>query len=364
MKTAPRTRRILHLDLDPFFVSVERSRDPGLRGRPVVVGGLEDGTGMVAAASAEARVRGVRPGQAIRIAQRICPDAVFRPGDLEAYARVSDEVTSLLLAASRRVERPSSDEAYVDLTRETPTAPHPVSAAEAIKDDIQRRLGLDASLGLASSRLGARIASAGARPRGLLVVLPGYEHSFVGRQPVSLLPDLPAHLEKALVEAGVDTIGQVAAADPAVLTGVVGAAVAARLQRAATAEDEEPVPVAAPPLWVQEETTVRDRRADQEGLREMIATLARRGVRRLRPFSLAAGTLSIEVRKPEGVLRRVESFEPGIADEETAAAVAASLCDPLLSEAGAVRSLQVRLSRLAGKHGQVPLFPEASGSRG
>src|SRR6185436_18807829 len=101
----PQPRRILHVDLDPFFVSVERSLDASLRARPLIVGaGPDAASGLVAAASAEARARGVVPGQSLGTARRLCPDAVFRPGDLEAYARVSEDVTSVLLRASRRVE--------------------------------------------------------------------------------------------------------------------------------------------------------------------------------------------------------------------------------------------------------------------
>lgn len=191
MKTAVRKRHILHVDLDPFFVSVERSLDPSLRGRPVIVGGDAASEGVVAAASKEALALGVHAGQSLLDAHRLCPTGMFRSGDLEAYARASEDVTAILLSASRRVERPSADEAYVDLTPDTPEAPHPVSAAERIKEELQRRLRLDASLGLAGTRLAARVASRGARPRGLLVVLPGYEAHFVARQPLSVLTELP-----------------------------------------------------------------------------------------------------------------------------------------------------------------------------
>src|SRR5262245_51604304 len=128
---AARRRSILHLDLQPFFVSVERALDPGLRDSPVVIGGRPDGSGLVAAASHEARAAGVREGQPLAAARRACPGAVFLPGDLEAYARASQDVTTLLLTFSRRIERPSADEAYLDLTREGDAAPHPVQAAEA-----------------------------------------------------------------------------------------------------------------------------------------------------------------------------------------------------------------------------------------
>ena len=252
MKARERTRRILHVDLDPFLVSVERSLDPSLRGQPVIVGALPDGSGVVAAASAEARAKGVKAGQPIAAARRACPEGVFRPGDLETYARFSEDVTAILQAASRRVERPSADEAYVDLTPEGSGAPSPVPAAEAIKDEIQRRLGLDASLGLASSRLAARVASSWARPRGLLVVLPGYEASFLGRQPIRFLPDLPPHLEAALEKAGLETLADVAAADPSALETLVGTPAGGRLQEAARGEGEEPVELTAPPSAVQE----------------------------------------------------------------------------------------------------------------
>ena len=145
------TRSILHVDLQSFFVSVERSLDPALRGKPLIVGG-SDGSGLVAAASTEVVARGVRPGQPVSAARRACPEATVVPGDLEAYARVSDEVTAILLAASRRVERPSADEAYVDLTREGQAGSSPVPAAEAIKDELQRRLGLDATRAASRSR--------------------------------------------------------------------------------------------------------------------------------------------------------------------------------------------------------------------
>lgn len=358
MKATPRLRSLLHIDLDPFFVSVERSLDASLRGRPVIVGG-EGGSGIVAAASDEARERGVRPGQTLAAARRLCPDAIFRPGDLDAYARVSDDVTAILQAATRRVERPSVDEAYVDLTPDGPSAPHPVTAAEGIKDEIQRRLGLDASLGLASSRLAARVASRGARPRGLLVVLPGYEASFLARQPVSALPDLPPHLESALRKAGLETLGQVASAGESALAGVVGSA-ATRLREAARGEGEEPVAISAPPTGIQEEATIRARGSDRKALLEILDGLAARACRRLRPFGLRAGALTVEVFRGDSSQRRTEGLQPAVADEETLREIARSTAVALLDPAGTIRALRVRLGHLTGPSRQPLLFPEMS----
>jgi DNA polymerase-4 len=349
-----RRHNVLHVDLDPFFVSVERSLDPSLRERPVVIGGDGHGMGFVAAVSEEARRAGVRVGLPVAEARRLCPAAAFRRGDLDAYGRHSEEVTAVLLAASRRVERPSADEAFVDLTPEGPGDPPPVRAAETIRDELQRRLGLDASLGLASSRLAARIASSWAKPRGLLVVLPGYELSFVAGKPVSAL-GLPLHLECALERAGLATLGQVAEAEEATLAAALGAGAAPRVRAAARGEQEAPIAVAAPPSSLQEEASIRDRRSDRQALEEMVDALARRVARRLKPFRLATRALSVEVRRASDTARRSDAWSPGLADEEAIAAAARALAAPLLDPADGVRALQVRLSRLEPPTSQVQL---------
>lgn len=351
-----RRRRILHVDLDPFFVGVERRADPSLRGRPVVVGGDAAGFGFVAAASEEARASGVRAGIPLARARQACPAAAFRPGDLAAYARASEEVTAVLLAASRRVERPSADEAFVDLTPDEPDAQAPVRAAETIRDALQRRLGLDASLGLASSRLAARIASGWARPRGLLVVLPGYEASFLATRPLSAL-DLPKPIAAALERASLTTIGSLAECPESKLAQIVGS-LATKLQAAARGEDEPPIALATPPGSLHEEATVRDRRSDQTVLLEVVDSLARRAARRLKPLRVASGGLSVEIRRTAGVARGSRSLRPAAAAEELLAGIARALAAPLLEPVEGVRSISVRLSQLEMPSSQTPLFPE------
>ena len=353
-----RRRSILHVDLDPFFVSVERNLDPALRGCPLVVGGDGQGMGFVAATSEEARQAGVRVGQPLARARVLCPSAVFRRGDLDAYGRVSDEVTAVLLAASRRVERPSADEAFVDLTPDGPSGPPPARTAETIRDELHRRLRLDASLGLASSRLAARIASGWAKPRGFLVVLPGYELSFLAGKPLSAL-GLPPHLDSALARAGFTTLGQLAGRDEAALVAAVGPAVATRLRAAARGESEPPVAQAAPPSCLQEEATIRDHRSDRVALGEVADALARRVARRLKPFRLSVRAVSVEVRRASNVERRTESFPSGVSDEDAIASSTRALFEPLLDPADGVRALVIRLSRLEPPSSQVPLFPPA-----
>jgi DNA polymerase-4 len=356
-------RFVLHVDLDPFFVSVERSLDPALRGRPVVIGGDGFSLGFVAAASEEARAAGVRVGLPLAQAHRLVPHAAFRRGDLDNYGRVSEEVTAVLLAASRRVERPSADEAFVDLSlepshggaRTTSRGVPPVRAAETIRDELQRRLGLDASLGLASSRLAARIASGWAKPRGLLVVLPGYERSFVGPKPVALL-GLPPHVAAALERAGLATLGQLAEAEPDALVAAIGP-LAPQVRAAARGEGEPEIALAAPPSFLQEEATVRDRKSDTLALVEIAESLARRAARRLKPFRLGTSAITIEVRRAADTARRAVTLSDPTDDEELVAERARQLALPLVEPADAVRALLVRVSRLGQTGSQAPLFP-------
>jgi DNA polymerase-4 len=272
----------------------------------------------------------------------------------------------VLLAASRRVERPSADEAFVDLSPEPeparglPASVPPVRAAETIRDELQRRLGLDASLGLASSRLAARAASSFARPRGLLVVLPGYERSFVAPRPVSLL-GLPPHVEAALERAGLTTVGQLADAEPQALAAIVGPA-AAKVGAAARGEDEPEIALAAPPAFLQEEAVLRDRKADALALLEIAEAVARRAARRLRPLRLNAGAVTLELRRSRETVRRTAALTVSGDDPDAIAAAAHALAAPLVeaSARDAVRGLVVRLSKLQPRTPQAPLFPSTS----
>jgi DNA polymerase-4 len=363
VRETSRPRSILHVDLEAFFVSVERSLDPSLRGRAVVVGGGVAAVGSVAACSTEARAEGVEPGQSVAKAQTLCPEAVVRPGDFEAYARASEDVTEVLLAHSPRVERPSSDEAFVDLTPDERSLrkSSPVAAAEEIKDQIQKRLGLDASLGLASSRLAARVASRWARPRGLLLVLPGYEASFLERQPIEVLPEMPPHLHTALTKAGLTTLGTVASADEETLVEAVGTVAAPRLQRAARGVGEEPIEPAAPPTSVQQEMALRVRAERPEDVLDLLDGLVARALRRVRPFSLGVGQLAVEVRRSQGATRRSVSFEEAIREEPRLRDAARLLAEPLVAPADGVRGLQLRFARLSRPSPQAPLFPELFG---
>jgi DNA polymerase-4 len=357
MQSEAQTRRILHLDLAPFFVAVERARDATLRGRPVVVGG--DGPqARVAAVSDEAQAAGVRAGQAVSRARELCPEAAVRPGDLEAYARVSNDVTSLLLRVSRRVERPSADEAFIDLSSHASTMRRAVLTTESLRHDMQRQLGLDAALGLASSRLAARVASRWARPRGLVLLLPQHEEAFLGHQPLALLDDLAPVLLARLAERHVTTFRDVRAADPAELDAALGRSTADRLRRLLDPSSEPAVSLMAPPLYLQEDLAIRDRTNDPGTLRYLLDGLVARACRRLQPFSLAAGSVTVEVRRGDALCARSERLRTPLRDEQALRSVAARLGGPLMEAAPLVRALRVRLAHLDQMRPSFPLFPE------
>ena len=151
MRQAPTYRRILHIDLTPFFVGVERARNPSLHGRALIIGAVCE-RGRVAGMSEEARAAGVEVGQPTALAQRLCPEAALLPGDLDAYARASDQLTAILTALTPRVERPSTDEALLDLSTAAGTMRRALAVTESVRDVIRQRLGLDCSFGLGGSR--------------------------------------------------------------------------------------------------------------------------------------------------------------------------------------------------------------------
>ena len=171
---------------------------------------------------------------------------------------------------------------------------------------------------------------------------------------------LDRHVVSEQHRAGIETLGQLLDADEDALKASVGDA-AGPLRAAARGDLEEPVAVAAPPSSIVEETPIRSLRNDHEALEAVLDGLAERACRRLRPFGLRAGNVTVEVRRTDGVLRRSETIDPGIADEATACEVTRSLAAPLLSPAAGIRALAVRFSRLSASRSQASLFPEIPG---
>jgi DNA polymerase-4 len=312
----------------------------------------------VAAASAEAQAAGVLPGKTIHVARRLCPQARFLAGDFETYARVSLDVTQILLSASPRVERPSADEAFVELHVPKSAPRHPFRVVDNIQDQIHRRLGLDASFGLASTRLASRIASRFAKPRGLLVLLPEHEESFVARQPIEVLGDaLSLSGVGRLNRAGLRTVSDLQKIDPESLVRLVGSVLATRLKNAVALSQEPSIPVTAPPTTVFEEATIRDTRTNRADLERILARLTRLALKRIRPFDLRVLGLGVEVRYSEFNDHRVARFRDGIADEGVLVGIARNLSSPLLATSRSVQHVSVRLGPLSPSPTQYSMLP-------
>src|SRR6476619_3463734 len=238
-------RTILHVDLDAFFAAVEQRDRPELRGRPVIVGGDPGGRGVVSAASYEARRFGIHSAMSLREAYRRCPDAVFLPVDGRRYQAASREVMAILRRYTPAVEPISIDEAFLDVTGSAILFGDGPVIARRIKDDVRAEVGLTASVGVASTKLVAKIASDLQKPDGLVVVPLGEEEAFLAPLPISRLWGVGEKTAVALKDYNVRTIGDLAALPPDLLIrrfGKHGASLVARARGvdADTVHDGDP----------------------------------------------------------------------------------------------------------------------------
>jgi len=215
-------RLICHVDMDAFFVSVEELFNPSLKGKPVIVGGKADQRGVVSAASYAARKFGVHSAMPLRTAARLCPQAIFVRGQMERYREYSKKVFAVLNRFSPCVEMASIDEAYLDLTGTERLHGPPLRAAHSLHETIQAETSLRCSLGLASSRLVAKIASDGAKPNGVLYVVPGQEARFLAPLEVKKIPGVGKKTEAALHQLSIRRVGDLAKLDEKFLAARFG----------------------------------------------------------------------------------------------------------------------------------------------
>lgn len=292
-------RTILHVDMDAFFAAVEQRDHPELRGKPVIVGADPrdgHGRGVVSTASYEARRFGVGSAMPISRAFRACPHGVFLRPDMGRYARVSDEVMAILGRFTDLVEPVSIDEAFLDVTGSHRAFGDGEALARTIKDAIRSELHLTASVGAASCKLVAKVASDLRKPDGLVVVPPGTEAAFLAPLPVRRLWGVGPKMEELLLRAGIRTVGELAAADPGRLARRVGTH-GHDLQRLARGEDDREVaatPESAKSLG--QEHTFGEDTDDGERLRRTLLELSDQVARRLRAHGLRARTVTLKYR--------------------------------------------------------------------
>jgi len=287
---------ILHVDLDAFFAAVEQRDRPELRGKPVIVGGGgPTDRGVVSAASYEARAFGVHSAMPLRTAAALCPGGIFVPVDGAKYQVVSREVMAILRRFTPLVEPISIDEAFLDVTGSQALFGDGESIGRQIRAAIRDEVHLTASVGVATTKLVAKVASDLRKPDALVVVPPGHEAAFLAPLPITRLWGVGARTAEALREFGVTTVGDLAALDAAVLErrfGKVGAALGAR----ARGVDPEPVSDRAPAKSIGHEHTFDVDTSDRDVIERTLLSMAEGVAGRLRASGVKAGTVTVKIR--------------------------------------------------------------------
>ncbi|MCL4079076.1 DNA polymerase IV [Coriobacteriia bacterium Es71-Z0120] len=301
-RTAWRGRAILHIDMDAFFASVEQLDDPRLRGRPVIVGGDPSSRGVVATASYEARAFGVRSAMASATAARLCPDAVWVRPRFERYREVAEDVRRVLRSVTPLVEVASIDEAYLDVTPGE-TGDDPVAHARAIADAV-RGMGLSCSIGVATSKTVAKIASDQRKPGGLVVVRPGEEAAFLAPLPVGAMSGIGPAAQKRLGRLGIFTLGGLAALDEASAAAALGSFGQVAVLRA-RGIDPRAVVTERPVKSISNEATFPADLPFAEAA-QRLEPLVAKVASRLRARGLAGRTLTVKVRYPDMATRSAQ----------------------------------------------------------
>ncbi|MEB8343441.1 DNA polymerase IV [Streptomyces endophyticus] len=345
MRTAP---TILHLDMDAFYASAEQAAKPSLRGKAVVVGGLGP-RGVVATASYEARKFGVHSAMPMGQARRLAPHAAYLVPRFRLYREISEQVMELLGALSPLVEPLSLDEAFVDL--EAGEAAWDAASAEAVgwrlRADIRRVTGLTGSVGLAASKMLAKIGSEEAKPDGLVLIRPGTERALLGPRSVRILPGVGPATADHLRRAGIQTVEEIAGAGEDELVRLLGKAHGSHLYEMALARDERPVVAERDSKSVSVEDTYDVDIHDRVRVRMEVRRLAGRCVERLRAAERSGRTVVLKVRRYDfSTLTRSETLRGPTDDPGVVREAAARLLEGV-DTTGGVRLLGVGVSGLA-----------------
>ena len=341
---------VAHLDLDAFFAAVEELEDPALKQVPLIVGGDPHGRGVVATANYVARGFGIRSAMSAAEALRRCPHAVFVRPRHSLSKDYSREVWSTIREIVPTVEQAGIDEGYLDLGEVAPAFEDARALAEAVQAVVRARTRLSCSLGVASSKVVAKIASDRRKPGGITAVRPGTEARFLAPFPIRLLPGVGPRAEERLVRAGVETIGALATLSDNDLRVLLPGKVGAELRDRANGIDPRPLEVSTVRISVSSEETFPRDIGDPERLHDELRRMAVGLAEHLQQRGQVARTVTTKVRYPDFSIRtRSTSLPVGIADADQIGDLACRLLDRALRDRpGPLRLVGVGVSGLAG----------------
>ncbi|CAN5762705.1 DNA polymerase IV [soil metagenome] len=326
-------RIIGHVDLDAFFAAVEELERPELRAQPLVVGGDPHGRGVVSTANYEARRYGIRSAMSCAEALRRCPRAVFVLPRHDVYAAYSREVWAVVRQVVPTVERTGLDEGYLDLGEIADSFSRARALAEAVQVAVRGATSLSCSVGVASCKLVAKVASDRRKPGGLTVVPAGREAEFLAPFAVRLLTGIGPKTAERMTGAGVTTVGALASLDDDRLGAVLPPKLGRHLRRRASGLDATPLAVVAESVSIgHEETFARDG-GEPELLHAELMRMSVRVADRLKATGQTARTVTTKVRYPDFSLRtRSQTLPVGTDAAQRIGEIAGSLLDKALSD--------------------------------
>jgi DNA polymerase-4 len=362
-------RRILHIDMDAFYASVEQRDKPELRGLPIAVGGSPDQRGVVAAASYEARVFGVRSAMPMARAVRLCPSLVIVRPDFQRYRAASQTVFGIFRRVTPLVEPLSLDEAYLDVTENVWGETLGQTVALRIKKEIKSATSLTASAGVAPNKFLAKIASGWKKPDGLTVIAPERVETFLQKLPVDALWGVGPVTAQRLRDRGIERLVDVRTASSKILQDAVGSN-ADWLRRLAEGIDDRLVEPNQPAKSSGTENTFAEDLTDGGEIRKVIDEMARDGAAWLERKMLFCRTVTIKVRYSDfTTITRSHSSDPPTRDANDIASRAIALVDKTEAGHRPVRLLGVSVHNLVdpsekGEEIRLPLFDEVEGGDG
>lgn len=352
-----RGRALLLVDLDAFFASVEQLDHPEWRGKPVIVGGRSDRRGVVSTASYEARAYGVHSAMPSATAERLCPDAIWTSSHFDRYHELSAQVMGILKDESPLLEQMSIDEAYLDVSPGRYTGEDPVAIAARIQARVAE-LGITCSIGVATGKAVAKIASDMDKPRGLTVVYPGGEAAFLAPMDVRAMPGVGKQSAERLRRIGIRTLGALADAPLDRLVPVFGVNAQAVRDRARGIDPREIVTESEVKSVSHERTFATDL-VTREEIEDAIDMLGPMVGRRLRKKGLAGHTVTLKLRYADLSRRTAQKGLPANVDDETVfIPVAKRLIDEIWCPGDSVRLVGLGISGFEAHDEQLGLFAD------